>query len=328
MTIDPQVKVDMDKNNNITIESGAKLLIKAGGTLRFTDLGLGGAVCGNGIVDGSEACDDGNTVGGDGCSATCAFEICGNSVLDVGELCDDGNTIDDGNGCSSTCQLNNVCGNFIVESIIEACDAGGFDTPTCDADCTTVECGDGTVNFPAGELCDDGNAVDDGNGCSSACIFNNVCGNSVIESLVEACDDGNTVNGDGCSSTCQVESVDDFGDNALTAEPFPSITSNGVTKSGTINFAGDEDWFSFTIVSTKFIRMQTALTSPGMDTVLTLIAPDGTTEINENDDFPGLVLASRIEANLVADTYFVKVRHFVLTSSGESYTLTISDITP
>jgi len=74
--------------------------------------------------------------------------------------------------------------------------------------------------------------------------------------------------------------------------------------------------------------MQTALTSPGMDTVLTLIAPDGTTVIDENDDFQGLGLASRIEANLVADTYFVKVRHFVLTSSGESYTLTISDITP
>ncbi len=28
-------------------------------------------VCGNGIVEGLEQCDDGNTVGGDGCSATC-----------------------------------------------------------------------------------------------------------------------------------------------------------------------------------------------------------------------------------------------------------------
>jgi len=328
MTIEPPATVNVDKDANITIESGAKLVIKEGGTLRLIDLGPVGAVCGNGIVDGLEACDDGNTVGGDGCSAICAIESCGNSVIDVGEVCDDGNAVDDGNGCSSACQLNNVCGNFIVESIVEACDAGGFDTPTCDADCTTPVCGDGTANFPAGELCDDGNAVDDGNGCSSTCNFNNVCGNSVIESLVETCDDGNTVNGDGCSSTCQVESVDDFGDNALTAEPFPPITSNGVTKSGTINFAGDEDWFSFTIDSTKLIRMQTALTSPGMDTVLTLIAPDGTTEIDENDDFQGLGLASRLEANLAADTYFVKVRHFVLTSSGESYTLTISDITP
>jgi cysteine-rich repeat protein len=28
-------------------------------------------VCGNGIVEGLEQCDDGDTVGGDGCSATC-----------------------------------------------------------------------------------------------------------------------------------------------------------------------------------------------------------------------------------------------------------------
>jgi cysteine-rich repeat protein len=32
------------------------------------------AVCGDGKVEGSEQCDDGNTVGGDGCSATCRVE--------------------------------------------------------------------------------------------------------------------------------------------------------------------------------------------------------------------------------------------------------------
>lgn len=31
-------------------------------------------VCGNGIIEGSEACDDGNTNPNDGCSATCAWE--------------------------------------------------------------------------------------------------------------------------------------------------------------------------------------------------------------------------------------------------------------
>ncbi len=36
--------------------------------------------CGDGIVDTREACDDGNTAGGDGCSATCQIEnpaVCG-----------------------------------------------------------------------------------------------------------------------------------------------------------------------------------------------------------------------------------------------------------
>jgi len=31
-------------------------------------------VCGNGIVEGTEQCDDGNTINGDGCSATCTIE--------------------------------------------------------------------------------------------------------------------------------------------------------------------------------------------------------------------------------------------------------------
>ena len=31
-------------------------------------------VCGNGVIEGSESCDDGNSQGGDGCSATCALE--------------------------------------------------------------------------------------------------------------------------------------------------------------------------------------------------------------------------------------------------------------
>jgi cysteine-rich repeat protein len=32
------------------------------------------SVCGNGIVEGTERCDDGNAVNGDGCSATCSLE--------------------------------------------------------------------------------------------------------------------------------------------------------------------------------------------------------------------------------------------------------------
>jgi cysteine-rich repeat protein len=34
----------------------------------------GGAVCGNGIIEAGEQCDDGNTVNGDGCSSTCQNE--------------------------------------------------------------------------------------------------------------------------------------------------------------------------------------------------------------------------------------------------------------
>jgi cysteine-rich repeat protein len=67
--------------------------------------GIGDAceqVCGDGIVQPGEACDDGNLVAGDGCDATCQQEVCGNGVLQAGEACDDGNLYD-WDGCSSTC---------------------------------------------------------------------------------------------------------------------------------------------------------------------------------------------------------------------------------
>ena len=38
--------------------------------------------CGNGVLEGSEACDDGNTANGDGCQASC--------LLGTGDPCDDG----------------------------------------------------------------------------------------------------------------------------------------------------------------------------------------------------------------------------------------------
>jgi len=65
-------------------------------------------------------------------------------------------------------------------------------------------CGDGRAATLLGEQCDDGNTTD-GDGCSSACIAE-FCGDGVVmASLSEQCDDGNTSSEDGCSSTCQVE---------------------------------------------------------------------------------------------------------------------------
>lgn len=65
-------------------------------------------VCGDGLTDPVEACDDGNTIAGDGCSAICdSQETCGNGVIDVirGEACDDGRPGLSSDGCSSTCKL-------------------------------------------------------------------------------------------------------------------------------------------------------------------------------------------------------------------------------
>jgi cysteine-rich repeat protein len=62
--------------------------------------------CGNNRLDSGEQCDDGNYRNGDGCSSSCQIEriVCGNNKIEKGETCDDGNT-KRGDGCNSICQL-------------------------------------------------------------------------------------------------------------------------------------------------------------------------------------------------------------------------------
>lgn len=97
--------------------------------------------CGDGLRQIDESCDDGNTIAGDGCSATCDAEYCGDGVVQANEECDDSNTIP-GDGCDSFCMREGICGNGQVESG-EACDdgnalAGDGCTPTCVRDCCAV----------------------------------------------------------------------------------------------------------------------------------------------------------------------------------------------
>ncbi len=68
--------------------------------------GGGGFVCGNGIREAGEQCDDNNLFSGDGCSSGCRLEEhrCGNGIKEIGEQCDDGN-INYEDGCTPMCTL-------------------------------------------------------------------------------------------------------------------------------------------------------------------------------------------------------------------------------
>jgi cysteine-rich repeat protein len=69
--------------------------------------------------------------------------------------------------------------------------------------CIFDDCGDGVVQ--PGEACDDGNLVD-GDGCSHDCKSTEICGNGIRDVVAgEECDDGNLVDGDGCNSRCRSE---------------------------------------------------------------------------------------------------------------------------
>ncbi|MEQ1849639.1 MAG: DUF4215 domain-containing protein [Candidatus Peribacteraceae bacterium] len=61
-------------------------------------------------------------------------------------------------------------------------------------------CGDKILDI--GEQCDDGNLLN-GDGCSNKCQLE-ICGNSIVDRN-EQCDDGNTKNSDGCSAQCFIE---------------------------------------------------------------------------------------------------------------------------
>jgi fibro-slime domain-containing protein len=165
--------------------------------------------CGDGMLTPDEACDDGNLVSGDGCTANCLgvergyscnppgkacrqIARCGDGIVAESEACDDGNAVD-GDGCSTRCRLEL-----------------GFKCSGMPSACSKTTCGDKVKEGAEG--CDDGNAVPF-DGCSSTCQAEpdcsmsggckSACGDGLV--IDEECDDANVRDGDGCSSSCKLE---------------------------------------------------------------------------------------------------------------------------
>jgi cysteine-rich repeat protein len=132
-----------------------------------------GPLCGDGLIEAAEACDDGpaNANQPDACRTDCTLPACGDGIVDQGEACDDGNAVD---------------------------------TDACVPGCKAATCGDGFVQAGV-EDCDDGNASDE-DACLNTCVPN-VCGDGKLHQGVEECDDGNLIDGDDCDKSCKLEYV-------------------------------------------------------------------------------------------------------------------------
>ena len=122
------------------------------------------------------------------------------------ETCDDGANNGTPGFCNATCdgQEPAVCGDGLVTDP-ETCDDSG-ESSSCDADCTAVVCGDGTVNASSGEACDDGANNGIPGFCNAICSGQepDLCGNGQIDAGEEC--DGADLGG----QTCETVVVDGF----------------------------------------------------------------------------------------------------------------------
>jgi len=124
-----------------------------------------GGMCGNGVVESLEECDDGmgNGTPNDACLNDCTFVcIAGNPGRDH---CDDGNPC---NGMES-CGADHKCASGTPLGSGASCGMGMF---CVNGNCVAPTCGDGVVEAP--EECDDGNTLN-GDGCDNckfSCVAN------------------------------------------------------------------------------------------------------------------------------------------------------------
>jgi cysteine-rich repeat protein len=158
--------VDFDGVDSFTFEVSDGALTSGVATVTITVNNV--VVCGDGVQEGAETCDDANLDEADACLSTCALAACGDGFVQAGiERCDDGN-LEDTDACPSTCALA-TCGDGFVQAGVEGCDDGNTaDDDGCGHSCRLEGCGDGLVQLGLGETCDDG-GTSAGDGCDAAC---------------------------------------------------------------------------------------------------------------------------------------------------------------
>jgi cysteine-rich repeat protein len=163
--------------------------------------------CGDGIVNGTEACDDCVNDGEYGtCNPDCTLAPrCRDGIVqaDYGEECEP--TMSDDPSCTPACRKPGGCGDGKIEPP-EQCDDGamlnngkyGGCAPSC---IYAPRCGDCVKNGP--EECDDGILDASYGGCSPQCKLGPHCGDGIANGP-EECDHGNQNGLDGeCTAWCK-----------------------------------------------------------------------------------------------------------------------------
>jgi cysteine-rich repeat protein len=240
--------------------------------------------CGDGVIEGSETCDDMNTTAGDGCSDVCVLEagwVCEGSptvcvatcaplaatrTLNCASATVSGNTTDGTTAISDyACQtyaypsneqvwaFTNEMATDVDVRIVATRGASTRDADlyVLEADstvsCGEAACADSSTGTSGTETVDFSAAAGE-NFFVAYDIFDlpvattdytltvtctpRVCGDGT-RAASEACDDGDTDNGDGCSSTCTIEPL------FTCTGTMPSVCT-GTCPNGTVQTAAGE----------------------------------------------------------------------------------------
>jgi len=326
-------------------------------------------ICSDGSVQIAigEQCDDGNTTDGDGCSATCKLEGNFLNEVEANNPINKANAIDgydgavgaivpasdkdyfsfnvtvpgssvtievgDGlggcpNGFDSKIYLYNSAGTQIAVDDQDGVNSCSLISPLLDATATNLPVGQYTV------------MVEDylNNNTQSWYVLKVKvappgCGDGLLSTPTEQCDDGNTMAGDGCDAMCLAESPWEIepNDDRPTATPLWPMTSSW---RGDISKSGDLDYFVFDLPAGMSPKLQTHKAGdPGScpgDTEIFLFDVNGTQVAKDDDDYvvgTCSELSPALDAaltNLPAGTYYVEVHEFGDNATIDNYELTLT----
>ncbi len=207
-----------------------------GSTGRVNENPLAATDCGNGVIEASEQCDDGNALILDGCvgcmvergyrctgePSACLRQFsgdgCGNGIISRSEECDDGNARD-GDGCSRICLREEGAQSPAsvppaAATVIAAPLAASVTSPVTKT--VILEPDPELISASSSSVTPVPNNPRRGrhSGPTSASVIDVPlaypvpekagCGDGLIIDD-EECDDGNARDGDGCGATCAVE---------------------------------------------------------------------------------------------------------------------------
>ncbi|MDH5717137.1 MAG: DUF4215 domain-containing protein [Spirochaetia bacterium] len=262
-------------------------------TYLVTDIGLvfvpmeapPAQVCGNGTVEGTETCDDGNTTSNDGCSAACQFDTdttppTYSNIYYTGTGSGAAGAFLQGDSITMYADVTDFSGISSVTLYIVDADIMNIVT-SCSASLVSGNTYSCAITVPAGYIPNGTEHIlpfaNDTFGYADYLYYNTamsstyytlwnagtvtttpivfvpmdvpaqVCGDGVVAGS-EQCDDGNTTAGDGCNSTCQMEFA---AGGAIVPGNVTGSTAYGTSDYTTFLHTNTGEFFTFTANGTS-----------------------------------------------------------------------------